>query len=33
VVLMTVISYPYRQATYDRLMASFLAKKATGLAE
>jgi len=33
VILMTVVSYPYKQATYDRLMAAFLAKKATGAAE
>jgi tRNA(His) 5'-end guanylyltransferase len=28
VVLMTVISYPYKQATLDRLMAAHIAKKA-----
>lgn len=30
VVLMTVVSYPYRQETMDRLMAAHLAKKALG---
>jgi len=33
VVLMTVVSFPYSQATYDRLMAAYLAKKALGQAE
>lgn len=30
VVLMTVVSFPYKQETYDRLMAEHLAKKALG---
>lgn len=30
VALMTVISYPYRQETHDRLMAEHMAKKALG---
>lgn len=33
VILMTVVSYPYRQATYDQLLAGFVAKKAMGQAE
>ncbi len=28
VVLMTVVSYPYKQETYDRLRAAYAAKKA-----
>lgn len=32
VVLMTVVSYPYKQETYDRLMAAHVAKKALGTA-
>lgn len=30
VVLITVISYPYKQGTYDRLLAEHVAKKALG---
>jgi len=30
VVLVTVISYPYKQDTYDRLLAEHIAKKALG---
>ncbi|HEY3365636.1 MAG TPA: hypothetical protein VGK74_11325 [Symbiobacteriaceae bacterium] len=30
VVLMTVISYPYKQETFDRLMALHVARKALG---
>jgi len=33
VVLMTVVSYPYKQATFDRVMAAYLAKKALGQTE
>lgn len=33
VVLMTVVSFPYSQATYDRMMAAYLAKKSLGQAE
>lgn len=33
VVLMTVVSYPYSQATFDRVMAAYLAKKALGQGE
>lgn len=33
VVLMTVVSYPFRQETFDRLTAAFLAKKALGGAQ
>jgi len=30
VLLMTVVSYPYKQETYDRLMAEYIARKAMG---
>lgn len=30
VMLMTVVSFPYRQETYDRLMAEHLARRAIG---
>jgi len=30
VALMTVVSFPYRQETYDRLMAEHMTKKALG---
>lgn len=30
VVLMTVVSFPYKQATYDQLLAAHVAKKALG---
>lgn len=30
VMLMTVVSFPYRQETFDRLMAEHLARRATG---
>ncbi|MFZ5817116.1 MAG: hypothetical protein ACOY93_17785 [Bacillota bacterium] len=30
VILMTVVSYPYKQATFDQLMAAHMAKKAMG---
>lgn len=30
VVLMTVVSFPYRQATYDQLLAAYSAKKVLG---
>ncbi|HYF92733.1 MAG TPA: hypothetical protein VD969_10870 [Symbiobacteriaceae bacterium] len=33
VVLMTVVSFPYRQETMDRLLAAHMAKKALGGAE
>ncbi len=33
VILMTVVSYPYSQATFDRMMAAYLAKKSLGQAE
>lgn len=33
VVLMTVVSLPYKQETFDRLMAAFIAKKALGAGE
>jgi len=33
VVLMTVVSYPYKQETMDRLMAAHVAKKALGQGE
>lgn len=33
VVLMTVVSFPYKQETFDRLMAAHLAKKALGQGE
>lgn len=33
VVLMTVISYPFRQETMDRLLAAHMAKKALGASE
>lgn len=33
VVLMTVVSFPFKQATYDRLMAAHMAKKALGTSE
>lgn len=33
VILMTVVSYPYKQATYDQLLAAYAAKKALGTAE
>lgn len=33
VVLITVASFPYKQATFDRLMAAFMAKKALGSGE
>jgi tRNA(His) 5'-end guanylyltransferase len=33
VVLMTVVSYPFKQETFDRLHAAHLAKKALGAAE
>lgn len=33
VALMTVVSFPYRQETLDRLMAEHLAKKALGSAD
>lgn len=33
VVLMTVLSLPYKQETMDRLMAAYLTKKALGQAE
>lgn len=32
VLLMTVVSYPYGQATYDRLRAEYLARRALGTA-
>lgn len=33
VVLMTVVSYPFKQATYDQLMAAYAAKKMLGQTE
>lgn len=30
VVLMTVVSFPYKQATYDQLLAAYSAKKVLG---
>jgi hypothetical protein len=33
VVLMTVVSFPYKQATYDQLLAAYTAKKAIGQGE
>lgn len=33
VVLMTVVSYPYRQSTFDQLLAMHVAKKAVGQGE
>ncbi|HYF77967.1 MAG TPA: hypothetical protein VD973_12580 [Symbiobacteriaceae bacterium] len=33
VVLMTVVSYPFRQETMDRLLAAYMAKKALGASE
>ncbi len=30
VILMTVISFPYKQATYDQLLAAYVAKKSLG---
>lgn len=33
VVLMTVVSYPYKQATYDHLLAAYTAKKALAQTE
>ena len=33
VILMTVVSFPYRQATFDQLMAAYVAKKAVGQSE
>lgn len=33
VILMTVISYPYKQATFDQLIAAHAAKKAMGQGE
>ncbi|HWI63925.1 MAG TPA: hypothetical protein VNT75_18985 [Symbiobacteriaceae bacterium] len=33
VVLMTVVSFPFKQETMDRLLAAYLAKKALGTGE
>jgi hypothetical protein len=33
VILMTVVSFPYKQVVYDRLLSTFLAKKALGATE